>query len=265
MQANSIGARLKMRREELGLSLSDVQAATKIRSRYLEALEADEWSAIPGDVYIKGFLRTYANFLGLDGEELVAQYKSLCCPPTETVPLEQAAPPPPPSPRTARIGLWLLVLAVAVGVAAGLWLVAARAGWLGPSAAPTTKGAPPSPPPVTSNPGQPVAPPGQPRPPTVSVSESPGKRSFRVAGATSLEVQGRATARCWVRVWVDGSAEFHDQMLEPGDTAVWRAQRRLDVRVGYPTGLRLTVNGVDEGAAGGEQPIDLAFQLASGA
>ncbi|HCJ09607.1 MAG TPA: hypothetical protein DHW14_00375 [Clostridiales bacterium] len=71
-----IGRRLRARREELGLSLEEVQAETKIRRKYLEALEAGDESRIPGAVYLKGFLRSYANFLGLDGWELVREYRA---------------------------------------------------------------------------------------------------------------------------------------------------------------------------------------------
>ncbi len=69
-----IGRRLKARREELGLTMDQVQAETKIRRRYLEALEAGKDEVIPGEVYVKGFLRFYANFLGLDGVGLVKEY-----------------------------------------------------------------------------------------------------------------------------------------------------------------------------------------------
>ncbi|RJQ11261.1 MAG: DUF4115 domain-containing protein [Bacillota bacterium] len=69
-----IGRRLKERREELGLSLAEVQAETKIRRRYLQALESGEEGLIPGEVYVKGFLRFYGNFLGLDGSALVRDY-----------------------------------------------------------------------------------------------------------------------------------------------------------------------------------------------
>ncbi|HEX6989134.1 MAG TPA: helix-turn-helix domain-containing protein, partial [Bacillota bacterium] len=75
MTLNEIGERLRQRREELGLSLRDAQTATKIRWRYLEALEQGDDSVIPGYVYAKGFLRTYAEYLGLDGWELVEFYK----------------------------------------------------------------------------------------------------------------------------------------------------------------------------------------------
>ncbi len=69
-QKTQIGALLERKRREKGLSLRDVEQATKIRTRYLEGLEQEDYSALPDAVYVQGFLKTYANFLGLDGEQL---------------------------------------------------------------------------------------------------------------------------------------------------------------------------------------------------
>lgn len=69
-----LGEVLRKRREQLGMSLDDVQAATKIRKRYLQALEDGDWSVLPGEVYARGFVRTYAEHLGLDGHALLAQF-----------------------------------------------------------------------------------------------------------------------------------------------------------------------------------------------
>src|SRR3712207_85006 len=64
-----IGRSLELARKERGLSLSQVEQATKIRARYLEELERENFDVLPA-VYVQGFLKTYANFLQLDGEAL---------------------------------------------------------------------------------------------------------------------------------------------------------------------------------------------------
>lgn len=71
-----IGRRLEAARLMKGITLQDVEDETRIRKKYVAALEAWRLTDIPGDVYVKGFLRTYGNFLGLDGEALVEEYKS---------------------------------------------------------------------------------------------------------------------------------------------------------------------------------------------
>ncbi len=70
-----IGDELRRAREARGLSLRDIQAETKIRLRYLEALEDGDFSVIPGEVYARGFLRSYAQQLGLNSEEIMDRYR----------------------------------------------------------------------------------------------------------------------------------------------------------------------------------------------
>lgn len=67
----SIGALLRERREALGATLAEVEAATKIRQKYLSALEADEWQSLPGEVVGRGFLRNYAGYLGMEPTEII--------------------------------------------------------------------------------------------------------------------------------------------------------------------------------------------------
>ena len=69
-EARQIGALLEKKRREKGLSLKEVEQATKIRTRYLEGLEREDYSMLPDAIYVHGFLKTYANFLGFDGERL---------------------------------------------------------------------------------------------------------------------------------------------------------------------------------------------------
>jgi len=70
-----IGPILEKRRLEKGLSLKEVEQATKIRTRYLEGLEREDPTVLPDPIYARGFLKTYANFLGLDGERLSRELK----------------------------------------------------------------------------------------------------------------------------------------------------------------------------------------------
>lgn len=70
-----IGRRLRAAREGKGITLEQAEEDTKIRQKYLHALEAGREADIPGEVYIKGFLRSYGNYLGLNGPALVEEYK----------------------------------------------------------------------------------------------------------------------------------------------------------------------------------------------
>jgi cytoskeleton protein RodZ len=70
-----IGADLRRARTRREIDLSEVEAATRIRARFLRAIEDEEWDALPGGVYTRGFIRTYANFLSLDGDRLAEDYR----------------------------------------------------------------------------------------------------------------------------------------------------------------------------------------------
>src|SRR5436305_12927677 len=78
-----VGGSLREARLKRGLSPADVQKAIRIRDRYLQALEEERWELLPGDAYVKGFLRTYADYLGLDGNLYVEEYNSRFARPDE--------------------------------------------------------------------------------------------------------------------------------------------------------------------------------------
>ena len=71
----SIGTILKEKRESKGLTLMDIERGTSIRSRYIQAVENDEYEKTPGGVFLKGIIRNYGDFLGLDGMALLQRYK----------------------------------------------------------------------------------------------------------------------------------------------------------------------------------------------
>ena len=70
-----IGTTLREARIRARIDISEVEARTKIRAKYLRAIENEEWDLLPGPVYVKSFLRTYGDFLGVDSRLLVDEYK----------------------------------------------------------------------------------------------------------------------------------------------------------------------------------------------
>ncbi len=70
-----IGATLREARMRARIDVSEIEAQTKIRAKYLRALENEEWDLLPGPTYVKSFLRTYADALGLDSKALLEQYR----------------------------------------------------------------------------------------------------------------------------------------------------------------------------------------------
>src|SRR5882724_9237112 len=121
-----IGETLRETRMRRRIDMTDVETATKIRAKYLRALENEEWNLLPGPTFVKSFLRTYAQYLGLDARLLVEEYKRRFERPAESEGPPFATPlgrdrdrrgmPKPPlvSPRLLMIGGVVAIILVAL-------------------------------------------------------------------------------------------------------------------------------------------------------
>jgi hypothetical protein len=75
-RVQAVGDRLREARMRQDIDLTEVEAVTKIRAKFLRAMEEDEWGVLPGPTYVRSFLRTYAEFLGLDPHLVVQEYRA---------------------------------------------------------------------------------------------------------------------------------------------------------------------------------------------
>jgi cytoskeleton protein RodZ len=116
-----IGATLREARSRRKVDLAEVETAIKIRLRYLRAMENEEWDVLPGGAYTRGFIRTYANYLGLDGERLADEYRRSVAPP----PPERGPRRVEPVPSGASLGRERRLPGRALAVLVSLVLVAA--------------------------------------------------------------------------------------------------------------------------------------------
>jgi cytoskeleton protein RodZ len=125
-----IGSTLREARMRARIDISEIESETKIRAKYLRALENEEWDLLPGPTYVKSFLRTYADALGLDGKLLIEEYK-LRHERLSDVELQPIAPPGRRDTRRrprAMIPRGLVVAAVAVGLLVALYFLGRNAG-----------------------------------------------------------------------------------------------------------------------------------------
>jgi len=112
----SFGENLRREREMRGISLEEISSATKVSVRFLNALENSDFANIPGGIFTRGFIRAYAGYLGLDLEQVMAEYEAAAPPRDyELNRLTFASRPPPRRGRPIRI----LPLAIAVVLLAG--------------------------------------------------------------------------------------------------------------------------------------------------
>jgi cytoskeleton protein RodZ len=120
-----IGDQLRETRLRSRIDIAEVEAATKIRAKYLRALENEEWDLLPGPTFVKTFLRTYADYLGLDARMLVEEYRQRYERPSqqELTPLRPNLSGRRGRRRRLAIAPWMPVAAVFVLLVAALYLL----------------------------------------------------------------------------------------------------------------------------------------------
>jgi cytoskeleton protein RodZ len=119
-----IGNSLREARLRQGLEIPRIEAETKIRGKYLRALEEEQFEVLPGDTYVKGFLRTYADYLGLEGQLYLDEYNSRFTTAEEPEPAQSTAP----RRRRRRVESNFVVVALAGIVAVTVLVVVGLAG-----------------------------------------------------------------------------------------------------------------------------------------
>lgn len=123
-----IGQALKDARRRIGMDVAEAEEQTKIRAKYLRALEAEDWEVLPAPAYVRGFLRTYGALLGLDGEMLADEFRRRHEAPATASPAAEpflqgrrnsGARPPSRAPLIAGIALAIVALLVALSLLGG--------------------------------------------------------------------------------------------------------------------------------------------------
>jgi cytoskeletal protein RodZ len=222
-----IGGSLREARLKRDLTPADVQKAIRIRDRYLQALEEERWELLPGDAYVKGFLRTYADYLGLDGNLYVDEYNNRFSRPEEQpllVPERFART----GPRIGSGGLLLPALALAVIVA----IVAAVAAWQLSGSSGNKHGAPPPSVPTTNASHH-----------TTSKKKHKKQHSAPLPRRATL-VASRGASWLWVRKGsAAGPTVFEGTLLQGKTLPVNLAGGPVWIRIGDPTALDVRLGG----------------------
>ncbi|MEY2512914.1 MAG: cytoskeleton protein RodZ [bacterium] len=152
-----IGATLREARMRARIDISEVEASTKIRAKYLRALENEEWDLLPGPTYVKSFLRTYAETLDLDAKLLVDEYKLRHerLSEVELQPINAAAPGRERRRQGPIVPRWVIIAAIFAALIVTLSLLGGNG--------PQTPVVPPPPPATTTKASTPPPPPAAPR------------------------------------------------------------------------------------------------------
>lgn len=239
MSSTPFGENLKREREMRGVSLEEISAATRIGTRFLQALEADQWEQLPGGVFNRGFIRAVARYLGLDEDSLVAEYA------LEARYRDQsrAAAEPVDGARTEWL-IWAAAVAILAAVVAGAWFGYRQYGekiatllHKQTAASAATEPRPLAPPEIESTNARNGTLAGIPT--TPSETDSPNARA--VAPAT-LALKMEAGKPADVKVVADGRTVF-DGHIEAGEVKRFGSNRSLEIFVSEASALLLELNG----------------------
>ncbi len=273
---SELGDRLRQARERQGLSLAQASVDTRILQASLAALEEGAYQRLPGDVVVRGFIRNYAQYLGLPPDEMIELYRRER---GGTDPIRIVPATRPPRTRTyvlpSFLGVFFVTMAL-VGLAYVTLNAVGRIGdRVGGSVAEATPAVPPpSPLPTVTLPPAPTAGPPLPSPSppqatadALAAGGSAGLPEWPVPEVTPtpsapivLEIiipNSRGTENSWVRVQTDGSTAF-EGIMRSGEKLVFEAQRRVFIRAGNPPDVQVTVNGLQQGPLGqaSGQPVN---------
>jgi cytoskeleton protein RodZ len=258
----SLGSYLRELRTAKGMSLEEVSRATRVGRTHLEALEAEELSALPAPVFVKGFIRAYCEFLQANPAEALGRYQALI---GERPP---GTAPSAPEPLTAGLGRGPVFVSVIllVVLAAALFLLNSGLRSEGPRAPrpqggspavlpPATPASEPAPvPPAPAAPAakvEPTGPPSSSAPPAaIPVAAAPPAATTAAPPAPSAPAPARGPQRLvvkaieptWVRVQMDGDRSV-EELLPAGASREWSAEKRFTLTVGNAAGVTLELNG----------------------
>lgn len=230
-----VGERLRRARLDRGLSLDHLSGETKIQSWILDAIERDDISRVPGGIFIRGYLTSYARAVGLDAAEVLTAYSIEHPAPTE---------PPPAAPEPRRptgTPLWqMAVIAAAVVAVTLIWRNAARThadepptGTPEAAAALRTPDVHPSPQPLREE-VQPAATAGS-SVPRAAVEQAP-------EAPAPLRVELQTTGEAWIEASADGERKLY-RLFDAGETVRVEGQKQIRLLVGDAGAVRYTING----------------------
>jgi cytoskeletal protein RodZ len=261
LQQATVGALLKNRRNELGLTLAVIAAKTNIRRAYLEALEEGRYEALPGEAYQRGFLRNYAGTLGLDADDVLRQWRQETSPVSEhkrgeptvaSAKLRGAAAPRSLPRRSVSFLLPLLLVAASalyffVSSRPGVEVQSAATSGLvqTPSAAPTVSSSPRDNHPLPFSQGAAAA--------AAGVVEKPAAAAEALATLPAIPAEGsvirlEAMAPLAVAVAVYRRPQQH-YVLSTASALQWNVGRSARLAVDNPAAAKIWLGG---------EPLDLA-------
>jgi cytoskeletal protein RodZ len=244
--SETLGQILEKTRRSLGRSLAEAEADTRIRARLLQALEKGEYGSLPSPAYVKGYIISYAKFLGLDAEPLLELYERETgqSTPAEPVRLPEQVVAPRGHGQHLPLRTGLIVLGILLLILAAVWGVGRVL--RGPEA--------PPPIPVTPEDTGTVAP-SEPATTGPGVDEPTDEGADEAAEAApfTLRVVIATDSASWLRITVDGLTAYEGTMAG-GQTQEWEVAESAALRIGRPTAVTVYRDGEQVEIPPGDPP-----------
>ncbi len=276
MQASdsSLGPYLRSEREQQGIDLKDIASSTKIQPKFIEALEDDNYDQLPKGPFVIGFIRSYAQCLSLDPDEVVAFFQAKHGAPMQHQPVQEPSSKPrlspiPPALLQRRSALIAGLVAIGCVLLVVLWNGSQRAGQDRPTAAanrqPTTQPSTPEPstlptlqettapnavaPPALSGPATSTSSSGT-NPIATDASQGEAPTSDTPDNAVSeasipepppLVLRVQALEKTWMRLEIDNETP-QEALVEAGQTIEWQAKTQFSLTLGNVRGARVSLN-----------------------
>jgi hypothetical protein len=259
----TIGEELRAAREAKGVSLEEAERVTRIRLKLLTAMEASDFSAFSSPAQARGFLRSYAAYLGLDAEALLASFAPAGRKPRVSAPPVNGRTPAPAMPpvrlpwyrriftRDLFVGVVVTALVITV-LGWGVWQFSQGA-FSASTATPTRRASSLAFSTLAAT-GTPTAPAATPTAPLPTP----------LPNYVGVNVVVRAEQRLWLRALVDGAEAFAGQM-RPGETREFVGNTAVELWTGNARGTRVVFNGRDEGVLGSLGEVVIRLWTAEGA
>jgi cytoskeletal protein RodZ len=237
----SIGDTLAEARQQAGLTVAQVSDRTRIRETIIRGIEQNDFSACGGDFYARGHIRSVASVVGVDPEPLIREYDEAHGAPQAIRAAEVFEPSTPIRIKERRSLNWsvamILALLVVVGYGAYHFVSAG-------SSSPNGKAAAAAPPAATHS-AKPT--------PTASAHPSP-----TAANPSDVVIRLTAVEDCWVFLTNAAGDTIYSGVVPAGSTQDWKETQPVDLRLGNPAGVVLTVNG-KKATPDTNQPVTLTL------
>ena len=262
-----VGDILRSEREKQRLTIKDVENETSIRALYIEAIEKGDQKALPNEVYVKGFIRNYADFLHLDADALARQYREEihgieeAAPVVAAIPVSEGGEHGPfssgsdfrervqKSHRTQNILVTVGVILIAFIGSIYYFFGDEPAAKQKPNSAASGGMIRQEPPVVRSSASSSKE--------SVSPAAEPSMESATAAAASvnrGVEVSAKFTGRCWIQAVTDGKVVY-EGTAEPNQTLSWKGADRIAVTVGNAGAVDIVYNGRSLGRLGKEGDV----------